>query len=289
MSTSFSKVTAYITPVKSFTDTPEEKGILHSVSSFDERGNMIHSVTYQDGKTKKETSECAYNSDNALIEETVTHHLDGFTQKRIIEINKNEGTTTERTVYTDGSESKSEIRYSRTGKPLQTIHYYDDVSIESQDEYTYDDQDRLTVHIIKDGDGAIISEDTIAYTDHTREIIHAEDGSETGEVQHLNDSGLPVRIERYEGDTVYQEETNDFDSAGRLVASKLSEMGVPVRERVIEYDAAGNIVIEQLNDLRYRRTEKVARTFDNANRLLTESRYSTFGSGESYRLMFEYE
>ncbi|MGL4369398.1 MAG: hypothetical protein ACRCUT_06980 [Spirochaetota bacterium] len=283
---SFRKVKTYIQGV-SGRDAAGTPPVLHMISEYDERGNMTASVTYEDGKTPEETVRCAYNSENLLIEETIIHHRENRTQKRIITIDNEKRCVTEKTIYSDGGESRSELYRDERGNPLTSIHYYDADTVESREEFSYDAGGRLSRHAVFDSDNDIIVEDTADYSDTARTLTHHEGDSETQEISHLDGKGNVIRIERIEGDDLTAEETAEYNEQGRLVKAVNIEMGQKIRERNFTYDNRGNRTGEELQDFRYRRSEKVTREYDGQDRVISETRLSSMG--ESFRLTFEYE
>lgn len=289
MKPSYRKYRSFRSEKKAFDEAPADKGRLFTENELDENGNIVTTVTYGEKGEKIETVTCTWDSANRLTEETIFQHSDRQTQKRVFEYRENPALIVERTIYDDGGESRSESLYNAQGKIEKIEQYIDDTAPDSSEVFAYDADGRLVSHDVRDCTGSVISEDILSYEENLRKVIHREDGEETLDIHHLNAAGHIEKVEHVSGDTVFAEETNEYDEKGRLVHTAGNELGSLVRERMSAYDEAGNITAEEVQDHRNRRVEKVIRRFDAEGRLCEEERFTTFGAPESYILRFEYE
>jgi YD repeat-containing protein len=263
---------------------------LYSESTLDERGNLLKTVTYSDDGSVFETVENSYDDKNRLVGETIIQHGDNQTQKKVLEYRENPQMVIERTIYSDGGESRIESTFSADGRVEKIEQFIDGTEPDSTELFNYDADNRLISYITKDSGGNVMREDALSYTDAERTIVHTdEDGSVTEEVHHTDSRGLITRTDHCQDDSIFAYEDHEYDANGRLIKTLCFELGKLISERHFAFDENGNRILEEVQDHRYRRIQKTSRSFDDAGRVTQEEHFSTYGASESYTLTFQYE
>lgn len=273
-------------------EEPEEELTLDA--KFDDQGRLLHEWKLQHGETSAEEHSYTYDEQGRLL----LHHLvipDDGIEERFVTTRNADGKALEiRKFYGEDPGERTVYVYAENGEAAEITAYDADGDFEQKEEFTYDDQKRMTRRAVtKAGD----VKSSLEYTYNDQGLLAAvlekdENGKIISRQTHdYTADNLEARILQFnENGKQITEILSEYDANNRLVMKKSSGFYVRINRYV--YDEAGNLTEETLSDENGFVISRSHYEYDEQNRLIHETIYETdltrSGRDTHYANRYEY-
>jgi YD repeat-containing protein len=229
--------------------------------SFDERGNSVRVVTYDNRGSAQEETERTYDQQGRLVEE-VTHDI--FTDtydRRTFTYDDARGTVEEIQYYGVDAGERTLTRNNSSGQSLEITKWDADGELESRHLFVYDAQGRCTVHEEFEGEALTKTTET-RYDDTGRPVREVITNAQDPEANHVvtttyADTGHVTESHDPDGQLIWRETatTSDDGNHEETIIEHFIDPSQGSR-LVVEREGGHTILTEQFDDddeLNYRR------------------------------------
>ncbi len=260
---------------------------------FDDRGNRIKEISYDEGEAEQEVTRTFDNGN--LMHETVLFITDQVSEE-ISHVYNSDGLICESVrEYSDGSKERTTFEYE--GKLLvKRVLYDDDGEVEQEDTFTYENG-KVKDHTQMEY-GALKKKAVRTYDDKGREIEELRTDEEGNELRVVfepkdGDKMPDAKVMNTEGKVV-EAIVYKYDDQGRLLQEMIesSAKGFKRLDTRYAYDEKGYLVKEETLDRNGLLRKRILREYDDDGILLSEQIHEEnpeYGTLVNLTTEFEYE
>jgi len=275
-------------------DNGEE--ILSSEFFYDEKGNLIKDLKYDNETGICEENTYEYDEKGQLLKHHLEVEADGISETLTFNRDEKGRLVTELKIYGDDPGERIELTYSSHDNPITINRYDSDGEHETEETLEYDDSDRVVKHTRKN----IIEKDLeisfIKYNEQDlpvkKEVKNADDKLILDVTLQYDDKGRMIReTEKNEGGKAITDIVSIYDEKDNVIERRIKDYHTRILK--FHYDENDNCTEEAILDEHGNLTMKTIIEFNEHNLPLTESGYYT-DTNRSQQLSnntsrFEYE
>jgi len=267
----------YITRFKKLAFGGEEEGEFLSVHAiYDDKGNIV-----EEHKTDEETGALEknfyfYDPAGKMIKHELVIDSEGISE--IFEYNRDEKgrLLTEIKYYGDDPGEKSIYEYGASDQPVKIERFDSDGEPEAIEKITYNERDLPVEHLKLDPTGKLIEKSIIGYSEQDKPLekkVYGPDGKLIRETfLQYNEQGELSRIVERNGEGKITSDIHTYyDERGNITERSIRDFHPRVLR--FKYDENDNCIEEEMLDENGNLTMRSVYTFDEQNRVVTESGY----------------
>ncbi len=269
-----------------------------SLSVYDDHGNLLEFIKYNDSEEEEEKTISVYDSNNHLMSEETFYVLDDTSEKRTIKRNEQGDAVEEIKTFTDGSESRQEFVYETGANKMNVTHYDEDNKVEFLESFIFSDEKRtdLSEYTKTDPNAKIIENSKFIHDPANNSLIQeyfsAEGNIRSKRIMKFNEHGVELESAEYnEKGEVTSKTYSEYDENGNISRKIIKDF----HSRTVnyQYDEKNRVVVEDLFDENNTLIRRQTYEYDESDNVLEDTYYqidvTRSGRDEYTGNRYEYE
>lgn len=275
-------------------DALDEREFLFNKTTYDTDGRVISEITFDPEGEMIQQVVFRYNENGYLVEEK-SQDADGFdVEHKTFEVTDKGKIAKEYKHYMDGTADTIHYTYNGKDELIKKQIVDPDGDTEIVEEFSYTNG-MVSHHVVKDGEGELLSEKKIRYNEKGNPVsIEEYDGSEGAsskkEIEYYPSGNKKHALTYNEDDQLIERILMKEDDKGRLV-QVMEETAMKKNTVNFTLNDDGNIVAQEEFDRNGELISKVQRVYDDGKRLLASDVFIHGGGrglSRNYTLRQEY-
>lgn len=267
---------------------------LYQASTYDEAGNLLQEITYNQEKEIVHTYKYSYDAQNHITEELLLDEEGLISEKKQLVWGEDGLKLKEMLFYSDDAFDTTTFEYNNNKLLVAKITVDEENELEKTEIFDYNGEN-LTKHIIKDSDNKITFEETYIYNEKNQlnesKAIDKVDNSVNIYKYSYDDKGNVEELLQYnEKNKLVYRRLYEYNAQNKVVKIVEEDAGNK-NATFYEYDNHGNIIKEEEFNKLDTLNHALIREYDADNRLLhIETVINRHGYGKNihYELTYKY-